>query len=97
MRKEIFSGLFLGSILGIIGFTVRSSKRDLFLTGSIPSRPVKEYTVDTAYPFNVWIPLDPKDDRTGNSPLPSTPHIPPTNLEMREPGNLGKGFRARQH
>jgi len=82
-------------ILGGIAFTIISPKRDLFFIGTVPSRPVKEYTVDTVPPFNVWIPIDPGDDRTGNSPLPSAPYEP-TNLEMREPGNLGKGFRVRQ-
>jgi hypothetical protein len=81
-------------ILGGIGFSAISSEKDLFFVGTIPSRPVREYTVDTVLPYNVWIPLDPEDDRTGNSPLPSAPHAP-TNLEMREPGNLGKGFRVR--
>jgi hypothetical protein len=71
-------------ILGGIGLSVISSSRDLFSIGTIPPRPVKEYTVDSVPPFNVWIPLDSeKEDRTGNSPLPSTPY-PPTNLEMRE-------------
>jgi hypothetical protein len=83
-------------ILGGIGFNIISKKRDLISIGTIPSRPVKEYIVDTVPPFNVWIPLDPADDRTGNSPLPSTPSEP-ANLEMRKPGNLGKGFRVRQH
>jgi hypothetical protein len=82
-------------ILGGIGFNAISSKRDLFFIGTIPSRPVREYTVDTVLPYNVWIPLDPEDDRTGNSPLPSAPSAPGNNLEMREPGNLGKGFRVR--
>jgi hypothetical protein len=82
-------------ILGGIGFNIISQKRDLISIGTIPSRPVKEYSVDTVPPFNVWIPLDPDDDRTGNSPLPSTPL--PGSLEMREPGNLGKGFRIQKH
>jgi hypothetical protein len=79
-------------ILGVIAFNAISSKRDLFSIGAIPSRPVKEYTVDTVPTYNVWIPLE--GDQTGNSPLPSTPY-PPTNLEMRKPGNLGKGFQLR--
>jgi uncharacterized membrane protein len=79
-----------------VGRTILSSQRNLLSIGTIPSRPVKEYTVDTVPPFNVWIPLDPEDDRTGNSPLPSTNYAP-TSLEMREPGNLGKGFRVRQY
>jgi len=83
-------------VLGGILFCAISTERNLFLTETIPSRPIKEYIVDTIPPFSVWIPLDPEDDRTGNSPLPSTPYTP-DNLEMREPGNLGKGFRERQH
>ena len=75
------------------GRTALSPERNLFTIGTIPSRPVKEYVVNTAVPFTVWIPdSDGNDDRTGNSPLPSTTSAP-SNLEMREPGNLGKGFR----
>ena len=83
-------------ILGGIGFTIMSPVRSLFFIGTVPSRPVKEYIVDTIPSFSVWMPLYPEDYRTGNSPLPSTPYTP-TNLEMREPGNLGKGFKVRQH
>jgi len=79
-----------------IGSTALSSQRNLLSIGTIPSRPVKEYNIDTVPPFNVWIPLDPDDDRTGNSPLPSSNYAP-NNLEMREPGNLGKGFRIRRY
>jgi hypothetical protein len=92
-RKKVF---ILIVILGGIAFNVISQKRNLFSIGTIPSRPVKEYTIDTVPPYNVWIPLDPNDDdRTGNSPLPSTPYPPSSSLEMREPGNLGKGFQLR--
>jgi len=80
-------------VLGGIGINIISPIRSLFIIGTIPSRPVKEYIVDTVPPFSVWIPLE--GDQTGNSPLPSTPYKP-SNLEMREPGNLGKGFRVRQ-
>jgi len=80
-------------ILGGIGFNIISQKRDLISIGTIPSRPVKEYIVDAVPPFSVWMPLE--GDQTGNSPLPSTPYKP-SNLEMREPGNLGKGFRVQQ-
>jgi hypothetical protein len=75
-----------------LGRTALSPDRNLLAIGSIPARPVKEYTVNANLPFTVWIPADGSEDRTGNSPLPSTPY-PPGNLEMREPGNLGKGFR----
>jgi len=86
---------FLGlTVLGGIGFNIISSERNLFVIGTIPSRPVREYTVNADPQFNVWIPFDPEDDRTGNSPLPSAPSAS-NNIEMREPGNLGKGFRAR--
>jgi len=83
-------------ILGGIGFIIISPVRSFTFIGTVPSRSVKEYMVDTVPSFNVWIPLDPEDDRTGNSPLPSAPYKP-ANLEMRVPGNLGKGFRVRQH
>jgi hypothetical protein len=76
-------------ILGIVGLT--PIKRSFFTVGAAQSYPVKEYTVRSSDPFAVWIPLE-EDDRTGNSPLPSAPG-PVDNIEMREYGNLGKGFR----
>jgi hypothetical protein len=79
------------SIAALMGLAAVSPKRDLLTIGSLPSRPVKAYTVPAEIPFTVWVP-DGDDDRTGNSPLPSAPY-PPGNLEMREPGNLAKGFR----
>jgi len=79
-------------IICMIGYAALSSKRNLLTIGTIPSLPVKEYTVNANPPFNVWIP-DSDDYRTGNSPLPSAPSAP-TSLEMREPGNLTKGFRS---
>jgi len=82
-------------IICMIGYAAFSSKRNLLTIGTIPSRPVKEYTVNPNSPFNVWIPDDDSDGRTGNSPLPSAPYTP-INLEMREPGNLAKGFRPIQ-
>lgn len=95
MKIRIVFFCFFGlGILGGIGINILSPTRSLVFIGTIPSRHVKEYTVDTVPPFTVWLPIE--DDRTGNSPLPSTPYKP-TNLEMREPGNLGKGFRSRQH
>jgi hypothetical protein len=95
IRIAFFYFWTLGT-LGGIGFTIMSPVRSLFFIGTIPSRQVKEYIVDTVPPFSVWIPIYPEDYRTGNSPLPSTPFIA-SNLEMREPGNLGKGFKVRQH
>jgi hypothetical protein len=71
-----------------------SSVKNLLTIGTIPSRPIKEYTVNTTPPFTVWMPKN--GDQTGNSPLPSTPYVP-NNIEMREPGNLGKGFRPIRH
>jgi hypothetical protein len=95
IRLAFFYFWTLG-ILGGTGFTLVSSKRDVLSIGTVPSRPVREYTVPANPPFTVWIPMDEADDRTGNSPLPSAPGKP-VNLEMREPGNLAKGFRpARQ-
>jgi len=84
----------LGIICGI-GFNKMSPVRSLVNIGTITSRPVKEYIVDSNPPFSVWIPLDPNYPVTGNSPLPSAPY-PSSNIEMREPGNLGKGFRVRR-
>jgi hypothetical protein len=80
------------AILGTIGMTVVSTKRSLFTVGRAQSYPVKEYTVKSYPPFTIWIPLE--NDRTGNSPLPSAPG-PVDTIEMREPGNLGGGFRYR--
>jgi hypothetical protein len=92
-KKIRWTFLYMWSlgIIGMIGMTVVSSKRSIVSVGTIPSRPVKEYTVNAATPFTIWIP-DGDGDRTGNSPLPSTTG-PMENIEMREPGNLGKGFR----
>jgi hypothetical protein len=96
-----FSGIriaffcFLGvSIVAILGLPAVLPARNFLTIGRLQSRPVKEYVVAANPPFTVWIPHD-GDDRTGNSPLPSTPYKP-TNLEMRKPGNLGKGFRPIQ-
>jgi hypothetical protein len=78
--------------LGIIGRTALSSHRNLFVIGTIPSRPVKEYVVNAENPFSVWIPVS--GDQTGNAPLPSAPYPREADrIEMREPGNLAKGFR----
>jgi hypothetical protein len=60
--------------------------------GTMPSNPVKLYTVEAPVPFTVWIPEDETEDICGNSPLPSAPG-PVNNIEMRESGSLGKGFR----
>jgi hypothetical protein len=96
IRIAFFYFLGFGSILGGIRSNIISPVRSLFFVGTVPSRPVKEYIVDAVPPFSVWIPEE--GDRTGNSPLPSTSIKEYTfNLEMREPGNLGKGFRVRQH
>jgi hypothetical protein len=78
-------------IVGLLGIGVLSSKRSIVTIGTMPAMPVKEYTVGSSAPFTIWIP-DGDDDRTGNSPLPSAPWAV-TALEMREPGDLGKGFR----
>jgi hypothetical protein len=85
------------AITGLIGITALSPKRSLFTIGSAQSLPVKEYTVKSNAPFTIWIPLEADELCTGNSPLPSTPG-PVDNLEMREYGDLGKGFRpVKQH
>jgi hypothetical protein len=86
-----FLYLWILAVTGLITLMIVSSKRSLISTGTLQSRPVKEYTVSATVPFKVWIPAE-GDDRTGNSPLPSTPY-PPSNLEMRTPGNLADGFR----
>ena len=89
--RIVFSYFWGFSVICMIGLTAFSTHRNFLTIGTIPSRPVKEHTVNANPPFIVWIP-DNDDDRTGNSLLPSSPGVP-SNLEMREPDNLGKGFR----
>jgi hypothetical protein len=90
--RQMLLYLFTLGIIAMVGITIMSSKRSLLSIGTVPSRPVKEFIVNAPTPFKIWIPDDSTDDRTGNSPLPSAPGYLP-NIEMREPGNLGKGFR----
>jgi hypothetical protein len=78
-------------VVGLLGMGGLSSKRSIVTIGTMPSKPVKEYTVVASAPFTIWIP-DGDDDRSGNSPLPSAPWAV-TDIEMREPGDLGQGFR----
>lgn len=75
-----------------LAIPVVSPGRSLLTIGTMPSLPVKLYTVESSVPFTIWIPEDETEDVCGNSPLPSAPG-PVTNIEMRESGNLGKGFR----
>ena len=94
-RRIVFfclcSGLCIFFLTGYALFVSSKGYELRILTiGTIPSQPVREYTVNSNPPFIVWIAAS--GDQTGNSPLPSTPYAP-SNLEMREPGNLGKGFR----
>jgi hypothetical protein len=86
-----FRYVWVLAIVGSMGMTVVSSKRSFFTIGTAQSLPVKEYTVEADTPFSIWIPLETSEDRTGNSPLPSAPG--PVYLEMRQPGDLGQGFR----
>ncbi|MDR1232592.1 MAG: hypothetical protein LBK61_14470 [Spirochaetaceae bacterium] len=86
-----FRYVWVLAIIGSMGMTVVSSKRSFFTVGTAQSFPVKEYTVEADTPWTIWIPLDPSEDRTGNSPLPSAPG--PVNIEMRKPGDLAQGFR----
>jgi hypothetical protein len=90
--RQLFLYLWTLGVIAMIGISVVSPGRSLLSIGSIPARPVQEFTVDAPTPFKIWIPRDSGDDRTGNSPLPSA-HKPVKNIEMRETGNLGKGFR----
>ena len=93
-RIAFFYFCMLGIVATVV-FTAFSPIRNFLTIGTVPSRPVIEYTVNTSPPFTVWIPYDRSDDRTGNSPLPSAPGRP-SNIEMREHGNLGRGFRPIQ-
>jgi hypothetical protein len=91
VREAFFIFWALG-IVGTLAMNIARDRYSIWAIGTMPARPVKEYTVNVPHPFKVWVPVDEKDDRTGNSPLPSTPG--PTNrLEMRDPDDLGKGFR----
>jgi hypothetical protein len=90
--REAFFMLWVLGIAGALAMNIARDRYSVWSIGTMPSRPVEEYTVNVPHPFKVWVPTDKEDDRTGNSPLPSTPY-PSDRLEMREPGNLGKGFR----
>jgi hypothetical protein len=91
--KKVFLLFWIVGIIGGLGANIILPHYNLWSIGRMPSKQVKEYTVKALYPFTVWIPVDDeKDALTGNSPLPSAPH-PPANLEMRNPNNLGSGFR----
>jgi hypothetical protein len=91
--RTVFFCFCVLCVIFSLGIAAFHPKRNLLTIGTIPSRPVKEYTVNATPPFTVWIPET--GDQTGNSPLPSTPYVScANNLEMREPGNLRKGFRA---
>jgi hypothetical protein len=79
------------AIIGSVGIAAVFPRRSFFTIGSAQSLPVKEYTVKADAPFTIWIPLDPEEGSTGNSPLPSAPG--PLDLEMRKHGDLGQGFR----
>jgi hypothetical protein len=91
--RELFCyGLVLCFVCSV-GIGALSSKRSLVGIGTIPSMSVEAYIVDSPNPFTVWIPADERgNDRTGNSPLPSTPYKI-TDIEMRKSGDLGEGFR----
>jgi hypothetical protein len=94
VRESFFLFWILG-IAGVLAMNIGRDRYSLWSIGTLPARPVKEYRVEAPHPFTVWVPADEEDDRTGNSPLPSTPY-PQYNLEMRAPGDLGKGFRPLQ-
>ncbi|GHV26973.1 hypothetical protein FACS1894167_01190 [Synergistales bacterium] len=68
-------------------------KHNVLSVGVMPSRHVEEYTIDTAPPFKVYV----ATDTPGNSPIPAAYRDADVlnNLEMREPGNIGKGYRPR--
>jgi hypothetical protein len=93
-KKKLWLFLYLCGMLsiGLIGQALASGKRSLISVGTMPSMPVKEWTVNVKVPWKIWIPEDGSEDRAGNPPLPSAPG-PISNVEMRVPGNLGKGFR----
>jgi hypothetical protein len=65
----------------------------------LPSYPMEEFVVDTAPPFTILIPKD-GEYRSGNSPIPNSPNFQKgvvDNIEMREPGNIARGYRPRFH
>jgi hypothetical protein len=84
-------------ILLDIGLNMIRPMHSLIYIGTIPSLSVKEYIIRSASSpsFAVWIPANEGEDRCGNSPIPSSPYYVKVlnNLDMRAPGNFGKGFR----
>ena len=92
VRLIVLCAWGLGILAGQIGPVAFSYSRSLFSIGKIPAHQVIEYTVPSDPPFSVWLPAENSNRSIGNSALPSA-HFKPSNLEMREPGNLGKGFR----
>ncbi|MDR1469302.1 MAG: hypothetical protein LBT00_08415 [Spirochaetaceae bacterium] len=93
--REAFFIVWTLGIVSALTMNIARDRYSVWSIGTTPARPVKEYTVNASHPFGIWVPADEKDDRTGNSPLPSTPY-PSDRLEMRVPGDLGKGFRPQQ-
>jgi hypothetical protein len=81
---------FLG-IFCAFGMDVALSNRSVLKVRRLPVFPVREHIVNANPPFTMWVP-DTELPFVGDAPLPSAPY-PPKNIEMREPGNLGKGFR----
>jgi hypothetical protein len=92
--KKVLNIAFFISIVFIVAVYITSTRQkpdhSLLSIGTMPSLPVKEYKTNAQHPFIFWVPES--GDRTGNSPLPSTTE-PKDNIEMRETGNFGAGFR----
>ncbi|GHS91623.1 hypothetical protein FACS1894139_12400 [Planctomycetales bacterium] len=91
-KKWLFvGGLLLILAVNLVGTAV-SKRRSLIFMGKVTANPVVEHTVNSTPPFKVWVPVT--GDQTGDSPLPSSPYPSVVdNLEMRVPGDLGRGFR----
>jgi hypothetical protein len=91
-KKLLFAGgLILILAVNLIG-TAASKRRSLIFMGKVTVYPVVEHTVNSMPPFKVWVPV--AGDQTGDSPLPSSPYPSVVdNIEMRVPGDWGRGFR----
>jgi hypothetical protein len=88
--REAFLMLWVLGIASALTVNIALDRYSVWSIGTMPARPVKEYPVNVPHPFSVWVPEI--NGNAGNAPLPSTPY-PSDRLEMRDPDDLGKGFR----
>jgi hypothetical protein len=100
--------LFIGSSdkLTLHRIQIQKAAHSLLYVSAMPSNKLARFMVESEPPFLLWIP-DPKSEERvnllGNSPIPagwvidfSDEIIALKNLEMRDPDNIGKGYRPRE-